>query len=202
MSTTLLAMAALIGSLAPAAKPEFRVQSDYGRALQLAASENKPMAVLIGKGDVFAKLTGEAGLSSEAKKLLSEKYVCLSVNVDTDAGKSLADQFRLTDGLVISSAGGSHQALRQVGTVTPSDLAKHTAAYANTTGTPTTTVTVGAPVATSTSNYSPTYQPAYQPTYQPSYQPSYQPVYYPNTVVPSGYAFPSYSSFGACYGRT
>lgn len=155
MITTILAAIALNGSMAPAAKPEFQAQTDYGQALKQAADQKKPMVVLIGKGDAFAKAMTDAGLSAEAKKLLTEKYVCVSVNVETEAGKALAGQFQLTDGLVISSAGGTHQALRQAGAVSAADLAKHTVAYANTTGTPATTVTAGAPVTTSTSFYSP-----------------------------------------------
>src|SRR5947209_3373721 len=72
MTTTILAVIALTGSLAPAAKPEFQAQTDYGQALKQAADEKKPMAVLIGKGDTFAKLLTDAGLSAEAKKLLTE----------------------------------------------------------------------------------------------------------------------------------
>jgi hypothetical protein len=157
MTTTILAVIALTGSLVPAAKPEFQAQTDYGQALKQAADEKKPMAVLIGKGDVFAKLLTDSGLSAEAKKLLTEKYVCVSVNVETDSGKTLAGQFQLTDGLVISSSGGTYQALRQSGTVTATDLAKQTATYANVSSAPATTVTVGAPAATSTSYYPPVY---------------------------------------------
>jgi hypothetical protein len=150
------------------------------------------MAVLIGKGDVFAKLMGETALSAEAKKTLTEKYVCVSVNVDTEAGKTLAGQFQLSDGLVISSAGGTYQALRQSGAVTAADLAKHTTAYANAAGAPTRTVTVGAPVV-SPSYYSyPSYQPVYPATGTPG-------ATYPNTIVPSGgNAFPSVPYYYGC----
>ena len=155
MITTILAAIALSGSLAPAAKPEFAAQTDYGQALKLAADGKKPMAVLIGKGDAFAKLMADAGLTAEAKKVLSEKFVCVTVDVTTDGGKALAGQFQLTDGLVISSAGGNLQALRQSGAVSAADLTRHTAAYANVGGTPATTVTAGQPVVTSTSGYTP-----------------------------------------------
>ena len=147
MITTLLAVVALSGSLAPAAKPEFQAQTDYGQALKLAAEEKKPVAVLIGKGDQFAKLMTDTALSADAKKALTEKFVCVTVDVDTAAGKTLAGQFQLTDGLVISSVGGTYQALRQAGAVSAADLAKHTAAYANVT-TPATTATAGTPVVT------------------------------------------------------
>ena len=69
---TTMYLAALALSLAPAAKPEFQVQTDYGQALKLAANEKKPMAVLIGHGDTFAKVMADSGLSAEAKKKLLE----------------------------------------------------------------------------------------------------------------------------------
>jgi hypothetical protein len=148
MTTTILAALALSGVLAPTAKPEFQAQTDYGQALKRAAEEKKPMAVLIGKGDQFAKLMSDAGLSADAKKLLNDKYVCVNVDVTTNSGKKLADEFQLTDGLVISSAGGNYQALRQPGKVTATDLAKQATAYANVASTPATTVTAGVPAAT------------------------------------------------------
>ena len=185
MITTILAAIALSGSLAPAAKPEFAAQTDYGQAMKLAADGKKPMAVLIGKGDTFAKLMADAGLTAEAKKVLTEKFVCVTVDVTTDGGKALAGQFQLTDGLVISSAGGSHQALRQSGTVTAADLAKHTVAYANVSAAPATTVTAGAPVVTSTSGYTPAavYPAGYAPTFSSC----------PNGNCGTGSAFPAAS---------
>lgn len=155
MITTILAVVALSGSLAPGAKPEFQAQTDYGQALKRAADEKKPMAVLIGKGDVFAKLMTDAALTEEAKKTLRDKFVCVTVDVSTPNGAQLAGQFQLTDGLVISSVGGTHQALRHAGAVTAAELAKHTATYSTVAGTPATTVTSGTPVVTSTSLYSP-----------------------------------------------
>ncbi|MFM8275365.1 MAG: hypothetical protein ACKODX_23935, partial [Gemmata sp.] len=150
MTTTILAAIALSGSLVASAKPEFKPQTDYSLAMRQAAAEGKPMAVLIGNGNPFAKLMEDAKLPEATAKLLREKFVCVAVDVTTPAGAKLASQFDLTDGLVISSAGGTHQALRHPGVVSAADLAKHTANYATVTGTPATTVTVGAPVLTST----------------------------------------------------
>jgi hypothetical protein len=160
MTTTILAAIALTGSLVTSAKPEFQVQTDYGQAMRKAASEGKPMAVLIGKGDTFAKLFADSGMPDATAKLLREKYVCLNVDVDTAKGAELAKQFQLTDGLVISSAGGSHQAFRHAGTVNAADVAKHATTYANVSSTPVTTVTAGevvyssAPATTGTVIYS------------------------------------------------
>lgn len=126
MTTTILAAFALTGALTPTATPEFTVQPDYARALKVAAAEQKPVAVLIGAGDTFAKLMRDANLTAETKKALGEKFVCVSVDVTTPAGKELAGQFQMTDGLVISTAGGAFQSVRHTGAVSATDLAKHT----------------------------------------------------------------------------
>jgi hypothetical protein len=158
MTTAILAMIALAGPLAPAAKPEFQAQTDYSQALKVAATEKKPMVVLIGKGDSFAKMMTDSNMTTEAKKLLAEKYVCLTVDVNTEAGKSLAGQFQMTDGgLVISSAGGSHQALRHPGAVTANELSKHTATYVSVAAVPATTVGAGVPVQATYYTYPYTY---------------------------------------------
>jgi hypothetical protein len=126
MTTTMLAAFALAGAFAPAATPEPNVQTDYARALKVAAAEQKPVAVLIGAGDSFAKLMRDANLSAETKKALGDKFVCVSVDVNTPAGKELAAEFQMADGLVISTAGGAYQSVRHAGAVTATDLAKHT----------------------------------------------------------------------------
>lgn len=131
MTTTILAAFALTGALSPAASPEFTVQTDYARALKVAAAEQKPVAVLIGAGDSFAKLMRDANVSAETKKALGDKFVCVSVDVSTPAGKELAGQFQMTDGLVISTAGGAYQSVRHAGAVTATDLAKHTGTLAS-----------------------------------------------------------------------
>ena len=188
MTTTILAAIVLSGSLGTAAKPSFQAQTDYGQAMRQAAAEGKPVAVLIGKGDSFARLMADASLPESTATLLREKYVCVSVDVSTTTGSQLAGQFQLTDGLVISSVGGTYQALRQSGTVTAADLAKHAPTYVGS-STPVTTVTVGttAPAAATTpSTYvypSNTVSPS---TVYPAggyYYPS-SPSYYPRTTYP------------------
>jgi len=179
MNTTILASFVLSGALA-AAKPEFSAHTDYGQAMQQAVTQQKPMAVLIGKGDQFAKLMADTGMPEETAKLLREKYVCMTVDVNTSEGAKLANQFQMQEGLVISSAGGSHQALRQGGPVTATDLAKHIPTYANGPSIPANTTTLGsAPVIAST--------PYIYPTY--SY-PTYSPLTYSQPIYPATYAYP------------
>lgn len=184
MMTTILAAFALSGAMGSKAKPDFQAQTDYGQALRQAAAEGKPMAVLIGTGNRFAKLMADANLPAETANLLRDKFVCVSVDVTTPTGAKLAEEFQLTDGLVISSAGGTYQAVRQPGAVSATELAKQATAYA-TAGTPATTVTAGVP-----------YTSGYTPTAAPSY-----PVYGGcangrcGTVAPAGYSYPSYSPY-------
>lgn len=192
MTTTILAVIALSGSLVPAAKSDFQAQTDYGHALKVAATEKKPMAVLIGKGDAFTKLLADKGLTEEAKKLLSEKYVCVAVNTDTTAGKDLAGQFGLADGgLVISSTGGTYQALRQSGAVTASELSRHVATYANGSEAPATTTTAGAEAVAPAPTYapSPPVTPSYRPTFAPASGNFFQPPAF-------GASAPGCTSFG------
>ena len=178
MTTTILAAVALAGSLM-SAKPEFQAGTDYSKAVKQAAAEGKPIAVMIGHGDGFAKVMADSKLPPTTAKLLRDKFVCLTVNVDTPTGAQLASQFELTDGLVISSAGGAHQALRQAGTVSVTDLTKHVTNYSTVSRTLATTVSVGeAPVVSSTP-YT-VYPAGYTPTY-------------PGTVIQSGYTYPSRS---------
>jgi hypothetical protein len=200
MTTTILAAIVLSGALSAGAKPAFAAQTDYGQAMRQAAAEGKPMAVLIGKGDVFAKLLSDSVLPEATATLLREKYVCVSVDVNTAAGAQLAGQFQLTDGLVISSAGGTHQALRQSGTVTAADLAKHAAAYANATGTPTTTVNVGTASSASSapviSSSPPTVYPSSTIPSTPVYPATYPGTSYPAPFYPAGgYSSPFPGSF-------
>ena len=185
MMTTILAAFALSGAMGSKAKLDFAAQTDYGQALRQAAAEGKPMAVLIGTGNRFAKLMNDANLPAETTNLLRDKFVCVSVDVNTATGAKLAGEFQLSDGLVISSAGGTYQALRQEGAVSATDLAKQATAYA-TAGTPATTVTAGTPY---TSGYTPAVTaPAY-------------PVYGGcangrcGVVAPAGYVAPSYPSY-------
>lgn len=125
MVTTTLAAAAL-SFLLPVgtAKVTPTWQSDYRSAMQAATDQQKPVAVFIGKGEAgYNKLIGDGkGMGNESGQLLVEGYVCLYVDTDTAAGKTLAGQFQIDSGLVISSPGGKVQALRHNGPVTSTEL--------------------------------------------------------------------------------
>lgn len=143
MFTTTLAVVAVAGTFGAGASPSPGWQSDYAHARTLASSERKPIAVFIGPGGKPA----DKALSSDAAKLLRDGYVCLAVDTDTSAGKELAQKFALSEGFVISSPGGTYQALRHSGPV-GSDLAATLGRYAAA-GQPATTVHTGGTVAIS-----------------------------------------------------
>lgn len=157
MITTTLAVIALAGGLGAGNVPSPNWQKDYSKALAVASSESKPIAVFISSGAATpARMVVDGRIPANAAQLLSEKYVCVFVDTDTESGKTLAGQFELTEGLVISGPGGQVQALRHNGAVAGAELAGKLTQFAST-GQPTTTVNTGL------STYQPTYRVA--PTY-------------------------------------
>src|SRR5262249_18368824 len=93
-------------------------QSDYRTAMQAALAQQRPMAVFIGRGEAgFDRLVSDGKISAESGKLLATDYVCVYVDTSTPAGQTLAGQFQINEGLVISTPGGQIQALRHTGAV-------------------------------------------------------------------------------------
>lgn len=132
MISTTFAAVALSAALSTGAVAVPNWQTDYSKALQTAATEQKPIAVFIGKGDKgFAKVAG-GDLPADASELLARNYVCVYVNTETDAGKSLAGKFQISKGLVISGKGGNVQALSYAGSITPMELTGYLTKYSNT----------------------------------------------------------------------
>ncbi len=121
MLTTTLAIVALAGALNPAPN----VQTNYGKALAVATAEQKPMAVFVGLGtEKLNQMFKDGTISAAATQLLRDKYVCVTVDPKTGAGKDLAEQVKLTEGLVISDSTGGVRALRHGGTVAGEELTR------------------------------------------------------------------------------
>lgn len=104
-------------------------QTDYAKAITLAAAEQKPVAVFIGKGQTGYTQVVNGTIPTEAGQLLAKNYVCVYVDTTTAAGKTLAGQFDISRGFVISGKGGSVQALRYAGTVAPENLTTYLSKY-------------------------------------------------------------------------
>lgn len=153
MFSTTLAAVVVGGLLVPGANNLPGWQADYGKAMIAAVDQQKPLAVFIGSGNGGIGGVVTDGLPAQANQLLSTGYVCVYVNTDTPEGKTLAGQFGLTQGVVISNRGGSVQALRHTGAVTGTDLTGYLTRFSSPALAVTTTEQTG--VVTSTSGYTP-----------------------------------------------
>src|SRR6476659_9770079 len=112
MFTSTLAAAAVTGLLTTASLGSTNGwQTDYGKALSIAAQQQKPMAVFIAPGGPD-KLIADGKLDENTTKLLRQGYVALAIDPSTPAGQNLAASFKMTEGLVISDKTGGVQALR------------------------------------------------------------------------------------------
>lgn len=152
--------AVVLATLSPGAvTPDWR--TDYRTAMLSAAADQKPLAVFLTHGAV-------KDVPAEAAALLAKSYVCVTVDVDTAAGKELAGKFGVAKGLVISNKGGDVQALRHGGPVPAASLAGYLAKYSDPARVVATTEKVGADavapaVVVPASYVVPTYQaPVYQ----------------------------------------
>jgi hypothetical protein len=115
----------------------------------------------------------DGALDPELKRTLANKFVCLYVDTDTTAGRSLAGVFEVSKGLVISDRAGTSQAYSLSGDLTKDELSRTLAKYADPDREVRTTDTVireAPPVVRSVVTY-----PAPQPVYVPQYRvvPSY-----------------------------
>jgi hypothetical protein len=143
MVTTTLAVVALAGALSTGASPTPSWQTDYSQAMASASAEQKPIAVFIGQGSKKpGEMMADGAMPEDAARLLKESYICLFIDTETASGKQLASQFAMSEGLVISSPGGTVQALRHNGPLNGTELTRHLSQYANA-GQPVTTVTTG-----------------------------------------------------------
>jgi hypothetical protein len=98
-------------------------QSDYVAARKRGSKDNKALAVFIGSGARgWEKVCRESKLTPAVRKLLADHYVCVYVDAGEARGKRLADDFDMTQGLVVSTRDGESQAFRQTGRIGSKDL--------------------------------------------------------------------------------
>jgi hypothetical protein len=115
---------ALFGPVAASSPEALFWHTSYAHAQQLGVTDKKPLAVFFGSGQGgFAQVSRDGQLSSEVQKALGN-YVCLYVDMDTDAGKKLAADFAINraTGLVISDKTGNLQAFYHDGHLSNDDL--------------------------------------------------------------------------------
>lgn len=136
-SFTAVVMAALA---AAGSGPTNPWQTDYKAAVRMAADAKKPLAVFLGRGQNGPNyLVRDGGLGAKEVKTLTERFVSVYVDVDTDGGKSLSNSFEISEGMVISDRSGSVQAVLHEGTVSQTELNDYLTRYAEPTNVVTTT---------------------------------------------------------------
>jgi hypothetical protein len=164
MSTTTLvvALASLVASYAP---DSLSWHADYGSAKCLGTEEARPLAVFIGSGKAgWNQVSRDGPLGNEVKQLLAEKYICVYINTDLEAGKQLALNFDVHEGsgLIISDHTGNYQAFRHSGNLPSDQLVRYLDRYADPERIVRTTETNASEQPSSASYYGPlSYYPAF-----------------------------------------
>ena len=181
---------ALMGLAAPAEGTSPTWLNDYSQARRLGTTEKKPLAVFLSPGKQgWGKRATEGEQGKEVRRLLADRYVCVSIDTSTEAGRRLAEAFEMPagKGLVISDRSGDLQAFRHEGELSKGDLSRYLERHS-----------AGRTVATTethtdsrTSNY---YNPSTltAPPYQGWTQPNYG---YPSF---SGFAGGGFGGGGGC----
>src|SRR4051812_20044642 len=130
----MMAAAALAAGISPSMlSPEPTWLNDYTLAQLRVAAVKKPMAVFVGSGkDGWGKVVRDGALDPVLKRTLASNFVCVYVDTDTTAGRSLAGAFEVASkGLVISDRAGTSQAFSLSGDLTKDELSKALAKYAD-----------------------------------------------------------------------
>jgi hypothetical protein len=190
----MMAAAALAAGISPSMlSPEPTWLNDYTLAQLRVAAVKKPMAVFVASGkDGWGKVVRDGALDPVLKRTLASNFVCVYVDTDTTAGRSLAGAFEVASkGLVISDRAGTSQAFSLSGDLTKEELSKTLAKYADPDREVRLTESVvreAAAVVQPVVQYAPAVvRPVAQPVsqYAPVYVPQYQPQY---RVTPGYYS--------------
>jgi hypothetical protein len=117
--TSICLLAASVLSGADLVSPSWH--TDYYRARQLSASEQRPLAVVLGSGRGGWE---QLNLDETARRLLADHYVPVYIDTSTPEGGALTAAFdiRSGQGLVLSDRGGERQAFWHEGPLSSADL--------------------------------------------------------------------------------
>src|SRR5580658_8385406 len=130
-----IAIVALAGSLASANIPEQpKWEKNYFDARTWAAERQKPLAVFIGSGvSGWEKVSKDGAFDPKVYQLLKDKYACVYIDSDTEAGKEMAKRFAVeTKGLIISDKTLNTEAFYHNGDLSKDLVAKALERYADT----------------------------------------------------------------------
>ncbi|MBL8794566.1 MAG: hypothetical protein JNM56_11725 [Planctomycetia bacterium] len=131
-SSLLIALAGLTASAQGSDAPSW--STDYVEARKQATEQGKPLAAVFGTGkDGWTKLAKEGSLGKTAGELLSSKYVCVYLDVDTDEGKRIAKLLEVNgkQGIVISDRSVRWMAFHHEGNLSDQNLTTYLQRYAD-----------------------------------------------------------------------
>lgn len=123
---------ALMGLAAPAEGTSPTWLNDYSQARRLGTDQKKPLAVFLSPGkESWGKRALEGEQGKEVRRLLADRYVCVSIDTSTEAGRRLAEAFEMAGGkgIVISDRSGDLQAFRHEGELSNGDLGRYLARH-------------------------------------------------------------------------
>jgi hypothetical protein len=151
-------------------------QTSYVDAQRDAVALKKPIAVVFAPGpNAWSKVIQEPRPAAEVTKLLTDQYVCVMVDTQSDEGKRLAQTFQITTdrGLVISDRTGSLQAFWHQGELSNESMTRYLTKFAD----PTVVVTGTETLAPARPTVYQQPQPAYFQQPQPGFfqQPAFAP---------------------------
>lgn len=134
MTATLavLSLAGMLASMNISGSPTW--EKDYSLARKHAEVALKPLAVFVSAGEAgWRKLTPDGDLSVSVRRTLSQNYVCVYVNTETDKGQQAAAKLGLTGraGVVISDRTTDLKAFQHAGQLSQDELSRRLARYAD-----------------------------------------------------------------------
>lgn len=135
MYTSILLLT-LAGSVAPVTEAPQSSEwlNDYPAAYRKGQREQKPLAVVFGKGESgWEQLGSDGTLSKEARRLLQSRYVPVYVDLNRQDGRKLAAAFKVkaAPALVLTDRTCDNIALRYGGTLEAGDLRRCLVKYAD-----------------------------------------------------------------------
>jgi hypothetical protein len=109
-------------------------RGDYAAAAKVAAQEQRPLLVILAPGQgAYDRMGRDGGLSTEARTLLADQYVCVHIDTTTEKGRQLAQAFELEDemGIYISDRTGDKLAFYHEGDLANADLVRYLERYSD-----------------------------------------------------------------------
>lgn len=123
---TSVALLALTGSLVgPVPSPESSWLTSYSTAQKRGAETQKPLALVIGKGENGQKrLVKDSAWNEEIREAFAAHYVCVYLDADRPENQKLVKELEILSdvGLVLSNRKGDYQAFHHDGPMARTEL--------------------------------------------------------------------------------